>query len=151
MVFSRDIEAGLSNLRERARDLGLALTPQRIAIYGALLESRDHPSPEAVYDRVKPRLPGVSLATIYKTLDTLVQLGVAAEVPAQGATKRYDANMERHHHLVCERCNEIEDFYDEAMSPRLPRTKNGFVARSVSCYVYGLCDRCARLQSAKKG
>jgi Fur family peroxide stress response transcriptional regulator len=88
-------------------------------------------------------MPSVSLATIYKTLETLVSLGIASELPATGDTKRYDANMERHHHLVCDNCNAIEDFSDPSLELKPPRTKNGFVVRSVSVHVHGLCRRCS--------
>ena len=136
-------DPAFERLKERCKQAGLALTPQRVAIYRALVESLDHPSPEALFDRVRPHMPSVSLATIYKTLETLVSLGIASELPAVGDTKRYDANMERHHHLVCDNCNAIEDFSDPALELRPPRTRNGFVARSVSVHVHGLCRRCS--------
>jgi Fur family peroxide stress response transcriptional regulator len=135
-------------LKASCKAAGLALTPQRVAIYRALAESFDHPSPEALFDRVRPHMPSVSLATIYKTLETLVSLGIASELPATGDTKRYDANMERHHHLVCDNCNAIEDFSDSSLELKPPRTKNGFVARSVSVHVHGLCRRCSGLARA---
>jgi len=75
-------------LRERCKKAGLAVTPQRLAIYQALHGSYDHPSPEALFDRVKPTMPSISLATIYKTLETLVAIGVASELPATGDTGR---------------------------------------------------------------
>ncbi len=131
-------------LKERCKRAGLALTPQRVAIYRALFESYDHPSPEALYERVRPQMPSISLATIYKTLETLVSLGVASELPAAGDTKRYDANMGRHHHLVCDQCNAIEDFYDASLDVAAPKSKNGFVPRAVSVYVHGLCRRCSK-------
>ncbi len=131
-------------LKERCRRAGLALTPQRLAIYQALYESLDHPSPEALYDRVKPQMPSISLATIYKTLETLVTIGVASELPSTGDTKRYDANMGHHHHLVCDACNAIEDFQDVTLDLHPPKSKNGFVPRAVSVYVHGLCRRCSK-------
>ncbi len=134
-------------LRDRCKQAGLAVTPQRLAIYQALHASFDHPSPEALYERVKPQMPSISLATIYKTLETLVSIGVASELPATGDTKRYDANMGHHHHRVCDSCNAIEDFEDAALDLSLPKGKNGFVPRAVSVYVHGLCRRCG--QSAR--
>ena len=77
----RELDAQVGEMVERCRAAGMNLTPQRMVIYRALLESLDHPSPEMLRDRVKSQLPAVSLATIYKTLDVLVELGLAAEVP----------------------------------------------------------------------
>ena len=56
------------------------VTPQRVAVYRALLQAEDHPSPEELYRRVRRRMPSLSLATIYKALDALTRLGVAREV-----------------------------------------------------------------------
>ena len=141
----KEIDASVDGLVARCRAAGMNMTPQRLGIYRALLESYDHPSPEALFERVKPQLPSISLATIYKTLDTLVELGFASELPATGDTKRYDANMTRHHHLVCRSCNAVEDFDDEALSAvKAPRRINGFQPESISIHVHGLCRRCSQ-------
>ncbi len=124
------------------------MTPQRVGIYRALLESYDHPSPEALFERVRPGMPNISLATIYKTLDTLVALGCASELPSTGDTKRYDANMEHHHHLVCRACDAVEDFDDEQLSQvKPPRRLNGFQPEFVSIHVHGLCRRCSQVRA----
>ena len=90
----------------------MSVTPQRIAIYRALLEANDHPNPEAIYTRVRTTMPSLSLATIYKTLDALARLGLVSELPAIGNSRRYDANVDLHHHLVCTRCDRVTDYYD---------------------------------------
>jgi len=131
-------------LKERCQAAGLAVTPQRLVIYRTLVASFDHPSPDVVFERVKAQMPSLSLATVYKTLETLVTLGVASELPATGATKRYDANMGRHHHLVCDACNAIEDFTDPLLDLKAPKPRNGFVPRAVSVHVHGLCRRCSQ-------
>jgi Fur family peroxide stress response transcriptional regulator len=132
----------------RCHDAGLTVTPQRIAIYRALIEAHDHPSPEQVYQRVLPEMPSLSLATVYKTLDALCELGVVQEVSVLSDTKRYDANLERHHHLVCSRCHKVEDFYDEQMDGLQPRHQSdGFVAQAVNVQVMGLCRACAGKRS----
>lgn len=129
---------------DRCRSAGMNLTPQRVVIYRALLESEDHPSPEALRDRVKDALPAVSLATIYKTLDVLVELGLATEVAVTGNTKRYDGNMGAHHHLVCTACGLIEDFEDASLSAlAMPKAGlRGFQPQSYSMHVHGLCSSC---------
>src|SRR5882724_3011754 len=112
----KELDARVGEMIDRCRSAGMNLTPQRVVIYRALLESEAHPSPEALRDRVKSQLPAVSLATIYKTLDVLVDLGLAAEIPVTGNTKRYDANMGGHHHLVCTRCGSVADTDDPSLS-----------------------------------
>jgi len=145
---AKELDASVDGLVARCRAAGMNMTPQRLGIYRALLESYDHPSPEALYDRVRSQMPSISLATIYKTLDTLVELGFASELPSVGDTKRYDANMEHHHHLVCRSCNAVEDFEDEALSAvKAPRRLNGFQPEYVSIHVHGLCRRCSQAKA----
>jgi Fur family transcriptional regulator, peroxide stress response regulator len=135
----------VDSLVRRCRDAGLNVTPQRLAIYRALLEAEDHPSPEDLHRRVRPSMPSLSLATVYKALDTLQRLGVVEEVHVSGDTKRFDANPERHHHLICRRCQRVLDFYDaglDAIAP--PRRVQNFVPHRVSVQVVGLCGSCAK-------
>lgn len=144
----KELDASVEGLVTRCRAAGMNMTPQRLGIYRALLESYDHPSPETLYDRVRPQMPSISLATIYKTLDTLVELGFASELPSTGDTKRYDANMDQHHHLVCRGCNAVEDFDDEALSAvKPPRRLNGFKPEHLSIHVHGLCRRCSQARA----
>ena len=139
------LDRRMHELIRRCRDEGMNVTPQRAAIYRALLESEDHPSPEALYRRVHRRLRSLSLATVYKALDTLVALGLVREVDVAGDAKRYDANLDRHHHLICTGCKRVTDVCDEGLDAAAPSKRlAGFVARTISVQVFGLCDACAR-------
>lgn len=143
-MLRADIDRKVDELIERCRARGMNVTPQRMAIYRALLEADDHPSPETLYRRVRPGMPSMSLATIYKALDALVGLGLAQEVSATGDVKRYDANMSRHHHLLCTGCGAIRDFDDDALDRVAPpRRLGGFVPHNVSVQISGLCAACA--------
>lgn len=142
----KHLNAKVEELVEHVRAKGMNVTPQRLAIYRALLESEDHPSPETLYRRVKKKMPSISLATIYKALDALSELGVAREVAALGEKKRYDGNLGKHHHLICTQCKTIQDYYDEELdSVEPPRKLGGFLAQSVSVEVIGLCNKCAKV------
>jgi len=126
----------------------MSVTPQRMAIYRALLEAEDHPSPDTLYRRIHRKMPSLSLATVYKTLDALCALGLVQEASVGSETKRYDANLERHHHLVCTECGGIMDFYDRALDAVAPpRRLSGFVAQGISIQVVGRCAECARTRS----
>ena len=125
--------ARVERLVARCREAGMAVTPQRIAIYRALLEANDHPHPEKIYTRVRSTMPSLSLATIYKTLDALAGLGLVSELPATGNSRRYDANIDLHHHLVCTRCDRVTDYYDPALDRiTLPSTAEVAVTEFVS-------------------
>ena len=121
------------------------VTPQRVAIYRAMLETEEHPTPEALYQQVHREMPSLSLATIYKVLDALTKFGVVKEVHVSGDSKRYDANLDKHHHLVCTRCKQVRDVYNERFDMiTLPTRLSGFVAQSISVQVFGLCAACAQ-------
>jgi Fur family peroxide stress response transcriptional regulator len=138
------VQGHLDDLVRRCRDAGMNVTPQRLAIYRALLESHDHPSPETLHDRLRGAMPSLSLATVYKALDALERLGVVSEVSVLSATKRFDANRDRHHHLVCTRCRKVVDYYNESLDAIRPaRRINGFVTQAVSVQILGLCEACA--------
>jgi Fur family peroxide stress response transcriptional regulator len=129
----------------RCRDAGMNVTPQRIAVYRALLSSTEHPTPEMLFNAVSPSMPSLSLATIYKSLEALQTLGLVREVPVVSDSRRYDANLDSHHHLVCERCGSVTDDYSESVVTTMPRRKiRGFSPRSVSVNIMGICAVCAR-------
>jgi Fur family transcriptional regulator, peroxide stress response regulator len=145
-----ELDRRIDELIRRCRDAGMNVTPQRLAVYRALLESDDHPSPEILFQRVRKTMPSLSLATIYKALDALEGLGVVEQVATASDTKRFDANGEHHHHLVCTRCQKVVDLYDPVFDAlTAPRHLAGFVAQTLSVQVKGLCAACVRL--AKKG
>jgi len=141
---------GRAALAARCREAGRYLTPQRQAIHQALAACHDHPTPEALFERARRRLPSLSLATVYKTLDALVELGLARELPVTGKRKRYDANMEQHHHLVCSRCSRVQDHYDAALDRLAPQAQlAGFTVQRVTVQIHGLCPGCARTGRAR--
>jgi Fur family transcriptional regulator, peroxide stress response regulator len=127
------------------REAGLNVTPQRIAVYEALVKSEDHPTPEMLFRTVKHSMPSLSLATIYKSLDALESLGLVQAVEIDSDSRRYDANMSRHHHLVCTKCRNVIDFYDNGLDRVRPsHAPRGFVSQSISVKVLGLCAACAK-------
>src|SRR5262245_13271014 len=113
----RAVETRLAAFRRRCADLGLALTPQRLAIYEVLASDDSHPGAEDVFRRVKPDMPSLSLGTVYRTLEVFESHGLVSRVHGPGEPVRFDANLEPHHHLVCVRCWRVIDFED----PRLER------------------------------
>src|SRR6516165_6001330 len=106
------IDCRLSAFRERCGQLGLALTPQRLAIYQILAGDDSHPGAEDIYRRIKPNLPSLSLGTVYRTLELFEEHGLVSRVHAFSDQARFDANLEAHHHLVCVRCRRVIDFAD---------------------------------------
>jgi Fur family transcriptional regulator, peroxide stress response regulator len=133
-----------AELAAECRRGGLVATAQRVAVLAALRAACDHPSPEALHARLKPRHPGLSLGTVYKALHQFTDAGLAREVSVAGDNaRRFDGNLAPHHHLVCEHCRRVIDHCDPTLDriplpTRLPR----FRARAVTVDVLGTCARC---------
>lgn len=142
----------LTLLEEVFRDNGLPLTIQRRVILEALLGRDDHPTADQVYESVRDRIPGLSKATVYRVLDTLVQVGVVRKVFHTDAVARFDPMIDRHHHLVCQVCGKLVDLEPQAV-PDIPIPKgrpSGFKITDYSINFTGICSGCLSHQQEEK-
>jgi Fur family peroxide stress response transcriptional regulator len=105
----------LSTLKEALSGAGLKATQQRLVIYQCLIACDNHPTAEEIFEQVRPANPSISLGTVYKTLETLVESQLAQKVPVSENKMRYDARMEAHHHIYCTNTGEIIDFQDKEL------------------------------------
>ena len=139
-------------VRRRFREKGLKVTPQRYAIYEMMIHTDSHPTVEEIYQAVQPRFPMLSLNTVYYTVSSLKEAGLIADVPVQDSAARFDANMDRHHHLVCLGCHKIEDLYDHALDQLKisARKTNGYLLESHRVEFRGYCSKCRKRQSQAK-
>ncbi len=133
-------------LVERLREWEVRVTPQRLAIAEAVLNSTDHPSVQQIYDRVRDHFPSMTLATIYSTLGVLQRSGLIQELPFQRMS-RYEANMEPHVNLVCMQCENVVDTNTGQeivvrLKNRISRQSDFQVAWQRVDF-YGLCPSCA--------
>jgi len=130
----------------KCHEAGLRITPQRTAIYRALVETNEHPSAEMVFRQVRRVFPSISLDTVNRTLLTLSDIGTAFIVEGSGDAKRFDANLDDHQHFKCIRCKRIIDFHHEPYD-RIPVPRNlpsAFAVLRTTVYVEGVCDRCRK-------
>ncbi len=98
---------------------GLKVTPQRIAILDAVMELKNHPTAENVIEYVKNTHPNIAIGTIYNILDTFVEKKLIKKVKTEKDIMRYDAVLDKHHHLYCAQTQRIEDFYDDNLNKLL--------------------------------
>ena len=98
--------------REQLKSKGLKVTPQRVAIYEAVAELHNHPTAENIIEYIKTNHPNISVGTVYKVLDSLVENNLLRKVKNEKDIMRYDAIMSHHHHLYCSETDRIEDFED---------------------------------------
>ncbi len=136
----------IAQFREECRRRGLASTHQREVIYRTAVSMEDHPTPEAVYERVKREIPSISLATVYKNVKTFLEAGLFHEVTLHHGSLRLDPDTQPHHHVVCERCKSITDFPGEGVEPvrvkgKLPK---GFRVQRYAVEFIGVCAACAQ-------
>lgn len=140
-----EIERRMQAFERACREAGARVTAQRLEIFREIAASEDHPHAEAIYSRVRQKLPTISLDTVYRTLWWLAGLGlIAALGPTQDRT-RFDANLSRHHHFVCARCGLTRDFYSKDLdSLTLPPSvaDMGCIERT-RVEVKGICHSCA--------
>ena len=144
----------LDDFRRCCKERGLAFTFQRQVIYEAVVDSREHPTPELIYDQVRQRIPSISLGTIYKNVKTFLESGVLKEVTLHHGTLRLESNMTPHHHLVCSSCKAIFDIEESAVEPvQFPKTKlpAGFSIKHCRVEFTGVCKSCrtARRKTSK--
>ncbi len=141
-----DLKEKMEAFERKCRKAGLKVTPQRLAVYKVLVRSKEHPSTEMVYKRVKSVLPSISLDTVNRTLLTLSEIGAAFVVEGSGDAKRFDGNMENHQHFKCVKCKRIVDFYHKPFENiRVPVSiGKKFKVLRKGVYFEGICDICRK-------
>ena len=144
MKSSQDrLDEILTKLRQRE----CRITPQRLAILNAFIQSDKHPSVEQVYDQVRINFPTTSLATVYKTVTLLKDVGEILEISFADGRNRYDGKKPYPHpHLVCTQCNRIVDpevtLLDRLTSEVSQST--GYKIVSHQLEFFGICPACQK-------
>lgn len=131
-------------IRRRFRHCGLRVTPQRIAIYEALVNATSHPTAEQLLASVRRQMPDVSVNTVYYTLGALREADLVHEVNYGHECARFDGNVEPHHHLVCRACRRIFDVHDQTLD-RIPlqvADPSQFAVTGHRVEIYGYCAAC---------
>jgi Fur family transcriptional regulator, peroxide stress response regulator len=106
----------LEDISKKLIEKGLKVTPQRIAIFEAIVNLNNHPTTDQILEYIRKKNPNISLATVYKVLDTFVEKKLIITVKTDKDTKRYDAITENHHHIYYADSEKIEDYVDEELS-----------------------------------
>lgn len=128
------------------REHGYKVTPQRLAVYEALAEEMWHPNAEMLYNKLQPRFPAMSFATVYKTVEILNAIHVIRILNTGEDSYRYDANLTEHHHLRCLKCGSVTDAYgSEAAAQQVLEEvsrRSGYELKFHRFYFYGICPKC---------
>ena len=124
----------------------LKVTPQRLSIFSLLDSSKSHPSAETIYNELIVDNPSLSLATVYKNLDTLKSYGLIQELNVGETSCRYDATTHPHPHSICLTCGAVKDMpkieLQDSIKLELSR-QTGFEIKFERLYYYGICEHCS--------
>ena len=139
-----DLDHRVQQFIETCRRHRLKITPQRVAIYRALMRSHQHPTADLMFRTVQADFPNISFDTVNRTLLTFADIGVVDVVEVFGGPKRFDPDINDHHHLHCKACGKIIDFENDDYSDLdVPETIAGtFTVISKRVVLKGLCDAC---------
>ena len=143
-IDTREVEERMAHFESVCRREEIKLTHQRIEIFREIAQTADHPDAEQVFKRVRKRLSTVSLDTVYRTLWLLNDLGLVTTLGSSRERTRFDANLEGHHHFVCERCGLTRDFYStELNNIKLPKSVDSLgEIEATHVEVRGVCRQC---------
>ena len=126
------------------RDKGFKVTPQRLAIYSVLASTKAHPSAEMIFNDLQALYPTMSLATVYKTIDILREIGLVQILNAGEDCFRYDANTQPHPHVRCTCCGRVDDIMDLSTDSLEAQaaSETGYQIEAHQYYFFGVCPSC---------
>lgn len=130
----------------------LRMTNQREMILKELEKSKEHLSADELYERIKKRMPRISLATVYRNLEILSEVGIVAKLEIGGRQKRFDYDVEDHDHIYCVNCNRVDnlDLKQKPVNYASLSNDDGYTITGCRLEVSGLCPECQK-QLSKKG
>ena len=134
-------------LRRALDARGHRFTDQRAAVYRLLAHTTVHPTADEVFLGVRDEVPGISLATVYKSLETIVSCGLANKLSHADGSARYDGRTDPHHHARCITCGSVSDIPGELHDSDLSCVSagtDGFQVTGYQLELTGYCPECAR-------
>lgn len=129
---------------ELLKSKGLKVTPQRLAIFNILSNTTCHPSAETIYKALQETHPTMSLATVYKTLDSFKKNGLVQELNVGEDSFRYDCTISSHPHIICVECRSVSDMESQTLQNIREKVseETKFQLLSEQLYFYGVCPDC---------
>lgn len=131
-----------ARLRQALESTGHRFTEQRAAVYRCLSATTSHPNADEVFQNVRSEVPGISLATVYKSLETLVSCGLATKLSYSDGSARFDGRTDPHHHARCVFCGRVMDVPGEFTRDEMEELAEGLPGFSISGYRLELTGRC---------
>ncbi|GEN31867.1 Fur family ferric uptake transcriptional regulator [Cerasibacillus quisquiliarum] len=150
------MEHRLDRIKKQLHAQSYKLTPQREATVKVLLErEEDHLSAEDIYLLVKEKAPEIGLATVYRTLELLLELQIVEKINFGDGVSRYDLRQEGlehfHHHLVCVECGSIQEIFENLLVDVEKKVEEewGFQVQDHRLTFHGVCKKCQQAKLKK--
>lgn len=142
----------LTKLEQACKKAGVKCTAQRKLIYTELLNRKDHPDAETLYQSVRKTNRKISLDTVYRTLWLLKEMGLISVLGPTRERTRFDGNLEMHHHFICDQCGITLDFNNESFNRlNIPdHLEHIGIAKALQVQVHGICIECSRVNLQAK-
>ncbi len=138
----------ITNMKKRTSPphTALRMTRQRQVIIEELRKVKSHPTADQIYERVRRRLRGISLGTVYRNLDLLSERGVILKLDLAGSQRRYDGNTDSHYHVRCMGCGRVDDAGVEPVAEldKASRKVSGYRIIGHKLEFIGICPGCQR-------
>ncbi len=138
-----------AELTDAFRAKGWKVTPQRQLLFRLLHDTDRHPTADALFVEASGQMPGISLRTVYQTLNDLVAMDELHVVNIGGST-RFDPNTAAHQHAVCSACGTIRDVYLSGVDGLGVAEVDDFHPQRTRITVTGVCGRCADLTPTRR-
>ncbi|MFL0196468.1 Fur family transcriptional regulator [Clostridium sp. WILCCON 0269] len=149
--MSRLSTSEIERLKNSLKEKGYKLTPQRRAVVDIIIKNEGkHLTTEQIYDQVKIECPEIGLATVYRTVQLLEDIGVICKLDLNDGCNRYEIvhreENHHHHHLICTKCSRIIEVTDDLLESleRKIEEKYNFKILNHSLKFYGICSECTK-------
>jgi Fe2+ or Zn2+ uptake regulation protein len=121
----------------------LRMTHQREVILDEMGKCKGHPTADVLYERIKKKLPRISLATVYRNLEILSEAGMIRKLEISGRQKRFDRLLDQHHHIYCVQCHRVDNLKVETVSPD-SAAEIGYRISGCRIEFFGICPECQK-------
>ena len=145
-LTEKDAEKLVQYMMKISKERGAKVTTQRILIFKELLKNtKNHPSAEEIYEKLKGKVYGLSLSTVYRALSAFEELGLVRRIPTPDGKAHFEIANKPHGHFICKECGRIIDL--EETEPSVEGLKEALREKGLTpdiCNIicYGLCERC---------
>ncbi|MCH9812377.1 MAG: transcriptional repressor [Epsilonproteobacteria bacterium] len=120
----------------------IKVTPQRLAIV-SLMDMHGHISVREIFDKIKANFPSLSLATVYKNINAMLENNFIKELKIVGQDAKYELIKEAHSHMICQKCGKVEDIIlDTQKLAMAAADKSAYQIEESTVQIFGVCPAC---------